>query len=197
MKKFLTKYYLVLSVLLLAGCLVAIPACGVAFKSEAEKAQALSLNDSQSQQVAEAQATALQNLAVAKAASDEALAKRYQQEIDVNKAMQAGLAAQHKVIETTPVGESFNWGAGLTTFGGLLPPPFNALVMLGGLIGTAVQTARKNAAVEVSHAIVNSIDVAKAADPAFDAAVKKAGPAISAELAKTSGAHEFVESARV
>lgn len=186
--------------LVLFMALVAIPACGTMFKSEAEKAQALSVNESQAQQVAEAQAVAIQNLALAKAASDEALAKRYQQEVDINKAMQAGLAAQHQVIAQTPVGEQTNWGAGLTALGGLLPPPFNAIALLGGLLGgllgTAVQTVRQRAAVNVSHAIVNAHDTAAAADPAVAAALDKAKPTINAELAKVTGAHEFVSLAR-
>lgn len=182
--------------MLLVTALVVIPACGTMFKSEAEKAQALSVNESQAQQVSEAQAVAMQNLALAKAASDEALAKRYQQEVDINKAMVAGLQAQHQVIEKTPVGEPTNWGVGLSTLGGLLPPPFNAILTLGGLLAAGVQTARQRSAVSVSHAIVNAHDTAAAADPAVAAALEKARPTINAELAKVTGAHEFVSLAR-
>lgn len=189
--------------LVLLTALVVIPACA-GFTTEQEKAQALSVNESQTQIVQQAQAIAAQNLALAKTASDEALARKYQQELEVQRAMLAGLQAQRETIVATPVGGTTNWEAGLSTLGGLFPPPFNAIVMLAGLVGSAVQTVRKkNSDVEtekqkdITHAVVNSIDVAKAADPVLDAAIKKNGAVIKAEQNKTNGAVDFVEASRI
>lgn len=179
---------LILAIGFLAGC--------KAFSTQAEKDQALATNESQLQTVTQAQATAAQNLALAQAAHDDAQALRLKQEMDLNKAMLVGLQAQHETIDKTPVGQSWNWGAGLGVLGGLLPPPFNGIALLGSLALAGLQTKRQGDAVAVSHAIVNAHDTAAAADPAFKDALAKVTPVINAELAKVNNAHEFVSTAR-
>jgi hypothetical protein len=183
-----------------------LPGCARDMTPE-QRTEALAQNATDQETIARAQAEAQAKLDAAKAAGETDKVKALKAEIEVYKA--AAIAARAEKAELENPGSGV--GSIVKDVGYLLPPPWGAVLGVGGLIWGAVERRRKAAADKkaieeakkaaeaqaTSHAIVNSIDVAKAASPEFAEAVKKVGPIMAAEQAKTEGAHEFVEAARV
>lgn len=146
---------------------------------EAEKAAALAAADAE--KVAKLQKS-LDTIARLKALSDKALATLNAATLPDGTIDDSAIvrAALNTASATAP---AFGpWGIGVSA--GL------------GLVSTIVGIfARRRT--NIAASIVNSIDTAAANDPAFAEALKKVGPKLAAEQAKTAGAHEFVEANRV
>jgi len=177
--------------------------CGKPMSSE-ERIQRLAQVEAEKQATAEAVESAEARLEAANATGSLQAAKNIKIELNLYKAALAKAEAEIAGLKNPQPDGSFDWASAISTLGGLLPPPYNAIGLIGGIVGTTVQTYRRRKATEeaekaanVSHAIVNAIDTAKAANPTLEAAIKDSAKVIRAELAKVDGADEFVEAARV
>ena len=205
------KMKLVLMVVLCASFVVSSPGCGGSLTAEqvaGAKQQAQTTKETLQAQKAEQERL----LALAQAAQDPtAIAKAEKSLATILKLLKGTQVTIDTLNSATKPDGTLDLDSGLAASIGSLAPLLAALgpagivgsvlMPFGGWIFTQIRLGRAKAAVvdakNTSHAIVNSIDVARAGSPEFDAAFKKVGPVVAAEQAKTEGTHEFVESSRV
>ena len=167
--------------------------------TEEQRVAALQQNAADTQAAEAAKAAAEAKLAEAKAAGKLDEVKALQIEVEVYKNALIAAKADKAALENPNATGGYNWGQFATTILGAISTsgPLAPIVAVGSLIGNVFLRRRAIFAANVAAGVVNSIDVAKAADPAFKAAISNAGPIIAAELAKVKGAHEFVEENRI
>lgn len=167
--------------------------------TEEQRVAALQQNAADTQAAEQAKANAEAKLAEAKAAGKLDEVKALQIEIEVYKNALIAAKADKAALENPNATGGYNWGAFLTSLSTsvTMPGPAGTIFGVGSFLWGLIQRRKAIYNANVAAGVVNSIDTAKAADPAFKAAISAAGPIIAAELAKVKGAHEFVEENRI
>lgn len=158
-----------------------------------ERAAAIVRNDTEKAEIETATAEARRKLDEAVTANKpEDEVKKLQLELQIWKGLATANQAERNDLENPgkPISTL------LMTLGGLIPPQYGGFVTLAGFLAAAVENRRAAKQTAISHATVNSIDTWAAANNEKIEVNPLSDPIVRAELAKVTGAHEFVEKAR-